>query len=492
MGKCGNVNAISYRNFIGGRFVETGSQFDDVDPATGKVRALVHEADKALVEEAVDSAQRALKGPWGKTTAEQRAAVLDKIADGIEARFDDFLAAEIGDTGKPVQTAKVLDIPRGAANFRTFASIIRTASGELYESPTPDGLGALNYTIRRPLGVVGVISPWNLPLLLFTWKVAPALACGNTVVAKPSEETPATATLLAEVMQKAGVPEGVYNLVHGFGPGSAGEAIVASKGVDAITFTGESRTGATIMRQAAEGVRPVSFELGGKNAALVFADCDFEKTVEGIARSTFLNTGQVCLCTERVYVQRPIYDRFVAALAERARAMKLGDPWDQQTQLGPLISKGHREKVLSYYQLAKQEGATVVVGGGAAQMSGAQAGGWYIEPTIWTGLAQTSRCMQEEVFGPVCNIIPFDDDDEAVALANDSRYGLAASIWTSNLTRGHRLAGLIEVGLVWLNTWFLRDLRTPFGGAKLSGLGREGGRHSLDFYSEIRNVCVKL
>jgi aminomuconate-semialdehyde/2-hydroxymuconate-6-semialdehyde dehydrogenase len=322
--------------------------------------------------------------------------------------------------------------------------------------------------------------------------VAPALACGNAIVAKPSEETPATATLLAEVMHEAGIPPGIFNLVHGFGPQSAGEAIVRSPGIDGLTFTGESRTGAVIMKQAAEGVRPVSFELGGKNAALVFADCDFDAAVDGVARSSFMNTGQVCLCTERVYVERPIYERFATAVAERARALRLGDPWDRATQLGPLISREHRQKVLSYYELAKSEGAEVLAGGAAPELGGANAGGWYIQPTVWTNLRQDARCQQEEVFGPVCAIMPFDDDDEAVRLANDSKYGLAASIWTTSLKRGHRLAGRIDVGLVWLNTWFLRDLRTPFGGSKLSGIGREGGRHSLDFYSELRNVCVKL
>ena len=485
------MSKISYRNFVGGKFIATDRKFDDINPATGQAYAEVHEADASLVEEAADHARGALKGVWGKSRPEQRADLLDRIADGIDRRADDFLAAEVNDTGKPASLASTLDVPRGAANFRAFASMIRTTGGEVFETPTPDGETALNYTMRRPLGTVGIISPWNLPLLLFSWKVAPALACGNTVIAKPSEETPGTATLLAEVIADAGVPDGVFNLVHGFGPNSAGEAIVKSTKVDGITFTGESGTGATIMRQAADGVRPVSFELGGKNAAIVFADCDFEETVAGVARSTFLNTGQVCLCTERVYVQRSIYEKFVAALAEAAKAMKIGDPWAQGTQMGPLISKGHREKVLEYLALAKQEGAEVVTGGGVPSLS-EDLGGWYIEPTVWTGLAQDSRCMQEEVFGPVCNVFPFDTEEEAIELANDSKYGLACAVWTSNLKRGHRVASQIEVGLVWLNTWFLRDLRTPFGGAKLSGLGREGGHHSLDFYSELKNVCVKL
>lgn len=480
------------RNFIAGAFVDGVRRFPDHDPATGRVTAEVHEADEDLVDRAVSAGRAALRGPWGRTGAEDRARVLDRIADGIEARFADFVAAEVADTGRPIAVAEVLDVPRGAANFRTYAALLRASGGEIFESQTPDGAGALNYSIRRPLGVVGVIAPWNLPLLLFTWKVAPALACGNAVVAKPSEETPATATLLAEVVAAAGVPEGVFNLVHGFGPGSAGEALTAHPGIDGITFTGESATGEAIMRKAASGVRPVSFELGGKNAAIVFADCNFDAAVEGVARSSFFNTGQVCLCSERVYVERPIYERFVEALAGKARAMVIGDPRDRATTMGPLVSGGHRDRVLSFYDLAMQEGAEVVVGGGVPDLSGPLAGGSFVEPTIWTGLAQDARCVQEEVFGPVCAIIPFEDEDEALALTNDSRYGLAAALWTGNLRRAHRMAGRIEVGLVCVNTWFLRDLRTPFGGAKISGIGREGGRHSLDFYSEIRNVCIKL
>lgn len=486
------MTARQYRNYVGGRFVATGKTFDDVNPATGEVAAQVHEADAALVDEAVRAGHAALSGEWGRTTAEDRAAVLDRIAALIDRRADDFVAAEVEDTGKPVALASSVDVPRGAANFRAFAGMIRVHGGEMYESATADGTGALNYSIRRPLGVVGVIAPWNLPLLLLTWKLAPALACGNAVVAKPSEETPATATLLAEVMDEAGVPAGVFNLVHGFGPGSAGEAIVTHPRINGITFTGESRTGATIMRQAAEGVRPVSFELGGKNAALVFDDCDFDKAVDGIARASFMNTGQVCLCTERVYVQRGIFDRFVEALAAKARALRPGDPNDPGTTLGPLISAAHRRKVLSYFDLAREEGAHVVTGGGVPELEGAAAGGFFVEPTVWTGLPQSARCQHEEVFGPVCHVMPFDTEDEAVALANDSAYGLAASVWTGSLERAHRVAGRVDVGLLWINTWYLRDLRTPFGGTRLSGIGREGGRHSLDFYSQTRNVCIKL
>lgn len=481
-----------YRNFVGGEFVATNRQFDDIDPATSRTVARVHEADADLVDRAVTAGRKALAGPWGAMAPDDRASLLDRVADGIDARFGDFVAAEVADTGRPIAVAETLDIPRGAANFRSYAALLRTGGGEAFESQTPDGAGALNYTIRRPLGVVGVIAPWNLPFLLFTWKVAPALACGNAVVAKPSEETPATATLLAEVMQTAGLPTGAYNLVHGFGPGSAGEALTAHPGIDGITFTGESATGEAIMRNAASGVRPVSFELGGKNAAIVFADCDFDAAVEGVARSSFFNTGQVCLCSERVYVERPIYERFVAALAQKARAQRIGDPNDRATTMGPLISNKHRERVLGYFDLARAEGAEIVTGGGSPDLAGPFAEGSFVEPTIWTGLAHQARCVQEEVFGPICHVMPFDEEEEAIALANDSRYGLAAAVWTEGVKRAHRVAGRLEVGLVWVNAWFLRDLRTPFGGTKLSGLGREGGRHSLDFYSEIRNVCIKL
>jgi len=325
-----------------------------------------------------------------------------------------------------------------------------------------------------------------------TWKVGPALACGNAVVVKPSEETPSTATLLGEVMNTVGVPTGVYNVVHGFGPGSAGECLTRHPGVNAITFTGETRTGAAIMKAAADGTRAVSFELGGKNAGIVFADCDFDAAVEGVAHAAFANCGQVCLGTERVYVERPLFERFVEALKRKAEGLKPGRPENPQTGIGPLISREHREKVLSYYGKAVQEGATVVTGGGVPSMPAELAGGAWIEPTIWTGLPETSAVIREEIFGPCCHLRPFDSEDEAVRLANDTPYGLAATIWTRDLARAHRVSARIEVGLVWVNSWFLRDLRTPFGGSKASGIGREGGVHSLEFYTEQRNICIKL
>jgi aminomuconate-semialdehyde/2-hydroxymuconate-6-semialdehyde dehydrogenase len=312
----------------------------------------------------------------------------------------------------------------------------------------------------------------------------------NAVVINPSEETPGTATLLAEVIDEAGVPPGVFNLLHGHGGGSAGEFLSRHPGIDAITFTGESRTGSTIMKAVADGVKEVSFELGDKNAAVVFADCDFEKAVAGILRSSFTNTGQVCLCSERVYVERPIFERFVAALKARAEAMHIGYPDDDGVEMGSLISRGHRDKVLSYFALAREEGATVVTGGDVPRFGDARDEGAYVLPTIWTGLPDSARCVQEEVFGPVCHIAPFDSDDEVVARVNDSRYGLAASVWTRDLARAHRVTRRFDVGIVWVNTWFLRDLRTPFGGTRLSGIGREGGRHSLDFYSSLTTVCL--
>jgi aminomuconate-semialdehyde/2-hydroxymuconate-6-semialdehyde dehydrogenase len=418
--------------------------------------------------------------------------LLYAAADEINHRFDDFLQAEIADTGKPKSLASHIDIPRGAANLKVFADIIKNVPTETFEMTTPDGGQALNYALRIPLGVIGVVCPWNLPLLLMTWKVGPALACGNAVIVKPSEETPATATLLGEVMNSVGMPPGVYNVVHGFGPNSAGEFLTTHPDVNGITFTGETRTGEAIMAAAAKGVRPVSFELGGKNAGVIFADCDFEKAVAGIARSAFENCGQVCLGTERVYVERPIFDKFVAALKIKAEGLKFGNPYEAGMNIGPLISQEHRSKVLSYYERAKVDGATIVTGGGVPKLAGNLNEGSWVQPTIWTGLPETSAVIREEIFGPCCHIAPFDTEQEAIALANNTPYGLATTVWTENLGRAHRVAKAIQVGICWINSWFLRDLRTPFGGSKMSGIGREGGVHSLEFYTELRNVCVKL
>jgi aminomuconate-semialdehyde/2-hydroxymuconate-6-semialdehyde dehydrogenase len=480
------------QNYVDGRFVGGVREFDDINPADGSVIAKVAEADRELVAAAVAAARKAVNGAWGRTVVRERAALLNKIADGIERRSEEFLEAEVADTGKPKHLARRLDIPRAPANFRAFAEIIKTAGVEAFETETPDGRRALNYAVRKPLGVVGIITPWNLPLLLLTWKTAPALACGNAVVVKPSEETPGTATLLAEVMDEAGVPPGVFNLVHGFGPNSAGEFLTSHPDVDAITFTGESKTGSAIMQACAPTVKPVSFELGGKNAAIVFADADFDAAVAGIAEAVFTNTGQVCLCAERVYIERPIFDKFLAALKHQAEEFVVGSPLDERTTLGPLISAVHRDKVLSYFRLAREEGATIVTGGGAPKFGDTRDNGFYVQPTILTGLEECARCVQEEIFGPVAHLAPFDSEDEVIAKANDTKYGLAASIWTSRLDRAHRVAPQMRAGITWVNSWFLRDLRTPFGGVGLSGIGREGGVHSLDFYSQLNNVCIKF
>jgi len=479
-------------NFINGEYTASDRVFDKRSPLTGQVIARVHEASRQQVDAAVRAGHAALRGPWGKMTVAERVERLYAVAAGIEKRFEAFLAAECEDTGKPMSLARHIDIPRGAANFRIFADVVKNVPTEFFEMATPDGRGAINYGYRTPVGVVGVICPWNLPLLLMTWKVGPALACGNAVVVKPSEETPQTAALLGEVMNEAGIPPGVYSVVHGFGPDSAGEFVTTHPGINAITFTGETRTGEAIMKAAAKGARPVSLEMGGKNAAIVFADCDFDAAIEGTMRSVFANCGQVCLGTERVYVERPIFERFVEALKRGAEGLKLGRPEDPTTNMGPLISAEHQAKVLSYYRLAVEEGATVVTGGGVPEMPADLASGSWIQPTIWTGLPETARVMKEEIFGPCCHITPFDSEEEVLAKANDNDYGLACAIWTRDVSRAHRVAQRMEVGLSWVNSWFLRDLRTPFGGAKQSGIGREGGVHSLEFYTELKNVCIKL
>jgi aminomuconate-semialdehyde/2-hydroxymuconate-6-semialdehyde dehydrogenase len=451
-----------------------------------------HEAAARLVDGAGASARRALDNGWADTPVRERAALLRRAADRIEERFEEFVRAESADTGKPQRQARELDVARAVANFRSFADTVAAAGQPSFMTDLANGRQALNYAVRKPLGVVAVIVPWNLPLLLLTWKVAPALACGNAVVVKPSEETPSTATLLAEVLAEVGVPAGVYNVVHGFGPDSAGQFLTEHPGVDGVTFTGSSATGAGIMRAVAPRVRPVSFELGGKNAAIVFADANRDDVLAGLTRSVFANTGQVCLCTERVYVERPVFDDVVVGLAERARGLRFGRPDADATTTGPLISQEHREKVLGYYRLAEEAGAKTIVGGGVPALGAELDGGAWIEPTLWTGMSNADRPMREEIFGPVASLVPFDTEDEAIALANDTDYGLASSVWTTNLSRGHRVAQRMNVGMSWVNTWFLRDLRSPFGGVGLSGIGREGGEHSLDFYTEPTNVCIQL
>ena len=479
-------------NYVGNQPVPGVSTFAKTSPVDGSLVAEVHEAGVDVVDAAVAAARGALTGPWGGMPVAERVAVLRRVADRIEARFEDFVAAEVADTGKPEGLVRQLDVDRAALNFRSFADTVAARGLDSFLTDLSGGRTALNYAVPKPLGVVAVIVPWNLPLLLLSWKVAPALACGNTVVVKPSEETPSSAALLAEVVAEAGVPAGVYNVVHGFGPGSAGELLTTHEDVDGVTFTGESQTGSAIMRAVSPRVRPVSFELGGKNAAVVFGDCDLERTLDGLTRSVFLNTGQVCLCTERVYIERPIFDRVVQGLAERARTLTLGRPHAAGTTTGPLISQQHRAKVQSYLDLAIEEGAQAVVGGGVPDLGEELRDGAWIEPTLWVGLDNSCRVVREEVFGPVAALIPFDTEEEAVRLANDTDYGLAAAVWTNDLERGHRVAQLMRVGMAWVNSWYVRDLRSPFGGVGLSGIGREGGAHSLHFYSQPTNVCVQL
>jgi aminomuconate-semialdehyde/2-hydroxymuconate-6-semialdehyde dehydrogenase len=494
IGPIGGRRVAEFKHFINGEYIDSsnGATFENRRPHDGSLIGRVSAAGRSEVDAAVAAAQQALKGSWAGISVEDRSEMLRGVAGEIARRADELVDAEMNDTGQPRTMVAHAFIPRGAANFKAFADSIKNLATESFQTPTPDGAGAINYAIRKPKGVIAVVSPWNAPFLLMTWKIAPALACGNTVVVKPSEETPATATLLGEIMNKAGIPKGVYNVIHGRGPDAAGEWLTRHPGVDAITFTGESRTGTAIMKAAAENLRDVSFELGGKNAGIIFADADLTAAIDGIMHSTFLNCGQICLGTERLYVERPLFKRFVDALSAKAYQLKPGDPNDPTTNIGPLISHDHRDKVLDYYERARAAGADVVLGGGVPSLPGALASGSWVEPTIWTGLSDDSVVLREEIFGPCCHIRPFDSEEEVVALANDTDYGLSTTIWTRDLSRAHRMADRINVGITWVNSWFLRDLRTPFGGSGRSGIGREGGVHSLEFYTELRNVCIKL
>lgn len=478
------------RHFIDGRFVDSvdGRRFVNRNPATGEQISWVAEGGAAEIDRAVAAARRADEA-WSARPQAERKELLLAVADAIDARADEFLDAEVADTGKPVALAARIDIPRGSANFRQFAEHFGYVPTECWESP-----GALNYALRRPLGVVGVIAPWNLPLLLTTWKVAPALAAGNCVVVKPSEETPTTATLLAEVAQAAGLPPGVLNVVHGFGPDGSGQALAAHPDVDGITFTGETATGTHIMQSAAPSLKKLSFELGGKNPNLIFADADLEAALDGTLSSSFANQGEVCLCGSRIYVEAPIFEEFCAALVERATTVvRVGDPTDTATTMGALISTGHGERVGGYLASARADGGEFRCGGERPPGLPAHlAGGTFLAPTVITGLPEGAAAQREEIFGPVVTVTPFASEEDAIRRANDTHYGLSATLWTRSLDRAHRVAAALRAGIIWVNTWFLRDLRTPFGGFGHSGIGREGGVHSLDFYSELKNVCIKL
>lgn len=475
-------------NFIGGQFVEplTKAYLPNPEPATGLPYCEVAASGEGDVERAIDAAQAAFPA-WSALTAEARAGYLRGIARGIRERQKELAAAESLDTGKPVRLAQTLDIPRAAANFEYFADAILTDETTAHITDAR----AWNITLHAPLGVVACISPWNLPLYLLTWKIAPALATGNTVVAKPSEVTPLTATLFAEICEQARLPHGVLNLVHGTGP-KVGDPLVRHPRVKAVSFTGSTATGAAIQAATAGAFKKLSLELGGKNATIVFADCDFERAVETTARSAFQNQGQICLCGSRILVEKSIFDRFKTALVAATRALHQGDPSDAATDQGALVSAAHFEKVLSSIERAKREGGKILTGGSAVTVPGRCAKGWFVAPTLLEGLGPDSATNQEEIFGPVATLQAFETEDAALALANGVRYGLATSVFTSDITRAHRMSARLETGLVWINTWMLRDLRTPFGGMKASGVGREGGREALRFFTETKNVCIGL
>lgn len=478
------VTPIDCRHFINGKYVDSksGKTFNNINPATEEVLGTVQEGGKEEVDEAVKTARAALKGEWKRMPLKERSQIIRTIGDIILERKAELAELETLDTGKPIWLSNQVDITRAANNFHFFADYMTTIGQESYQQ---DDL-AIHYAVRRPLGVVGLINPWNLPLFLLTWKLAPALAAGNTIVMKPSEVTPMTATVLAEICQQAGIPDGVVNLVHGFG--ETGAAIAKHEDVDGIAFTGETITGTSIMKAAAPTLKKLSFELGGKNPNIIFADADMDDVIETTLRSSFINQGEVCLCGSRIYVERPVYDEFLTRFAEKTKELKVGDPFAEDTKVGALVSEEHYRKVLKYLDIAKEEGGTFVAGGKKADMDK----GFYVEPTIITGLGKDSRCVREEIFGPVVTVIPFDTEEEVMEQVNDTHYGLSASLWTSDVKRAARLSAEIEAGMVWVNTWFLRDLRTPFGGMKHSGIGREGGLHSFDFYSELTNVTLKL
>jgi aminomuconate-semialdehyde/2-hydroxymuconate-6-semialdehyde dehydrogenase len=477
-------------NFIGGEWLPpaSGAFLDLYDPATGAAYAKVPDSGPEDIDRAVKAAALAFPS-WSNTSVNHRSSILIKIAEGIEREKEALAQAECVDSGKPISLARSLDIPRAAQNFTFFAEEILRVPGETYEMKLPNG-SAFNYVLRDPLGVVACISPWNLPLYLLSWKIAPALAAGCAVVAKPSEITPMTAHLLSRIVLDAGLPPGVLGLVHGTGA-RAGAALVSHPGVHAVSFTGSTRTGSEIARVTAPGFKKISLEMGGKNANLVFSDCDFEEALEGSLRSAFTNQGQICLCGSRIFVQRPLYERFKSALVERTLRLKQGDPIRAETEQGAVVSKEHFEKVMSYIDLAREEGGKILTGGKASKQEGRCHGGWFIEPTLIEGLSSSARTNQEEIFGPVATLIPFDTEEEAISGANSTRYGLSASLWTEDEGRATRVSSKLQAGVIWVNCWLVRDLRTPFGGMKDSGVGREGGQEALRFFTEPRNICVR-
>ncbi len=476
------------KNYINGQLLEplAKNYIDNISPANGKVYSLIPDSDEKDVELAYAAAAEAFK-TWSVTPKDKRSYYLLKIADLIEQKLDALAAAESKDNGKPLKLAKRVDIPRAASNFRFYGTGILHFAAQSHSMENT----AINYTLKQPVGVAACISPWNLPLYLFSWKIAPALAAGCTVVAKPSEVTPMTAYLLSEICIEAGLPPGVLNIVHGLGP-KVGNALVSHPNIPLISFTGGTATGKHIASIAAPMFKKLSLELGGKNPNIIFADCNYEEMLSTTLNSSFSNQGQICLCGSRIFVERPLYEKFKNDFVAQTNKMKVGDPSKEDTRIGAIVSKGHFEKILSYIKLAQQEGGKILCGGKSVNPGGELSEGYYIEPTIIEGLNYNCRTNQEEIFGPVVTITPFDTEEEALMMANSTSYGLASMIWTEHLTRAHRMANAIHSGIVWINCWLLRDLRTPFGGVKASGVGREGGFEALEFFTEPKNVCIKL
>ncbi len=475
-------------NFIGGNFIGplSGAFLDNVNPATAEVYGQIPNSNKKDIDVAVHAAQKAF-AEWSITPNENRFSILNKIADLIDENLEALALAETNDNGKPLWLSKQVDIKRASANFRFFATAVMQFASESHAMEDK----AINYTLRQPIGIVGCISPWNLPLYLFTWKIAPALAAGNCVIAKPSEVTPVTAFLLAKICKQAGLPDGVLNILHGDGQ-NCGEAIVQHPAIKAISFTGSTKAGGSIAGIAAPMFKKLSLELGGKNPVIIFNDCDWPKMLEETIRSSFGNQGQICLCGSRILIEKAAYENFKKYFTELTKKLTVGDPLDEKNKQGAIVSKVHFEKIMNCIAIAKQEGGKILCGGNAIKLEGRCANGYFIEPTIIEGLDQQCKTNQEEIFGPVITIQPFETEEEALQLANATQYGLAATIWTQDISRANRMAAKVQCGIVWVNCWLLRDLRTPFGGIKNSGVGREGGWEALRFFTEAKNVCVQF